>query len=222
MRRGAFPHRPGLGWLIALCLAAGLTLCFGWIAEEMLEGDTSAFDRHVLLLFRRPGDPAQLLGPAWLPELLRDVTSLGSTVVLGLILLLVVTYLVLARKRVPAAFVLVAVLGGQILSSVLKLAFDRPRPNLIPDAPQVFTASFPSGHAMLSAITYLTLGVLLARIDPCAATRRFYILAGIILALIVGISRVALGVHWPSDVLAGWSIGSAWAIACAYVADRVM
>jgi len=214
-------RRLGIEWLVGLGLIAGLTLCFGWLAEEVIEGDTAAFDRHVLLLFRQPGELQHLVGPAWLPETLRDLTSLGSTVVLGFVVLLVVTYLALARNWRAAAIVLAAVLGGQLLSSVLKLAFGRPRPTLIPNAPEVFTASFPSAHAMLSAVTYLTLGALLTRIDRRLATRRFYIVTAVILTVMVGISRVALGVHWPTDVLAGWCIGSAWAIGCALIADRI-
>lgn len=212
-------RRPVFAWLAALFVASALTLGFGWLAEEMAEGDTSAFDRHVLLMFRQPSDPSHLIGPAWLPETVRDLTSLGSTVILGLVLLLVLGYLAMARRRRALALVLVSVLGGQALSTILKLIFARPRPTLIPNAPEVFTASFPSGHAMLSAVTYLTLAALLARIEPRRAIRHYFMAAGVVVSLTVGISRVALGVHWPTDVLAGWCLGAAWATACTVVAD---
>jgi undecaprenyl-diphosphatase len=212
-------RRPVFAWLAALFVASALTLGFGWLAEEMAEGDTMAFDRHVLLMFRQPGDPSHLLGPAWLPETVRDLTSLGSTVILGLVLLFVVSYLAMARQKKAFLLVLVAVTGGQTLSTILKLIFDRPRPTLVPNAPEVFTTSFPSGHAMLSAVTYLTLAALLARIEPRRMIRHYFMAAGVLVSLLVGISRVALGVHWPTDVLAGWCVGAAWATLCATAAD---
>lgn len=219
--RNADAHWPELAWLGALLAAAVLVLVFGWLAEEVVEGDTTAFDRHLLLLARVPGDPGKLLGPAWLPEMLRDLTSLGSTVVLGLVFLSVLGYLAVAGKRAAAVLVLVAVAGGQLLATLLKFAFSRPRPSLIPDAPEVFTASFPSAHAMLSAVTYLTLAALLARIETRAAARQYVMAVGVCLTIVVGCSRVALGVHWPTDVLAGWIVGSAWAVLCTGIAGRL-
>jgi undecaprenyl-diphosphatase len=210
-----------VAWLLALLLVAGLVLSFGWLAEEMGEGDTLAFDHRVLLLFRVPGDPARLLGPAWMAEMMRDLTSLGSTVVLTLLLLLVLGYLAIARNRAAMLLMLASVAGGQLLSTLFKLGFNRPRPDLIPQTPEVFTTSFPSGHAMLSAVTYLTLAALLTRLDTRRSVKHYFMGVGILLTLLVGISRVALGVHWPTDVLAGWCLGAAWAITCATIAGRL-
>ena len=128
----------------------------------------------------------------------------------------------LARKWAATIFVLVAVLGGQVVSTLLKLGFERPRPDLVPDAPLVFTASFPSGHATLSAVTYLSIGALLTRLNTQPGTRRFFIAAAVLLPVLVGLSRIALGLHWPTDVLAGWCVGSAWAIGCTFMASRLM
>jgi undecaprenyl-diphosphatase len=158
--------RPEIRWALALLIVATLVLVFGRLAEEVMEGDTSAFDHRLVLIFRDPANPGVLLGPSWLPEMLRDLTSLGSTVVLAIVTAIVVGYLSMAKNWRLVAFVLASVLGGQLVSTVLKDGFERARPDLIPGAPQVFTASFPSGHAMLSAVTYLTLAVLLARIEP--------------------------------------------------------
>ncbi|GGH19088.1 phosphatase PAP2 family protein [Alsobacter metallidurans] len=208
-------------WLLTLLAIAGLVLMFGLLAEEVMEGDTGAFDRRLILLLRQPADPGLLLGPAWLPEMLRDLTSLGSTVVLAIVTIAVVGFLTMARNWRAVALVLGSVVGGQILSTVLKMLFERARPGLIPGAPQVFTASFPSGHAMLAAVTYLTIAALLARIEPRPVLKGYYLTIGVTLTILVGISRVALGVHWPTDVLAGWCVGSAWALLCAWVAARL-
>jgi undecaprenyl-diphosphatase len=124
----------------------------------------------------------------------------------------------LARKRGAALLVLASVGGGALLSTLLKLSFERPRPDLVPHAVAVYTASFPSGHAMLSAVTYLTLGTLLARIQPRRRLRAYIVAVAVLLTLLVGTSRVYLGVHWPTDVLAGWCLGAAWAMLCWAVA----
>jgi len=213
--------RPEQLWLAGLFLSTALLLLFGWLAEEVSEGDTQSFDRRVILLFRHAGDPGQLLGPPWLPSTLRDLTSLGSTVILGLTLVLVLGYLAIARKRMAMLFVFSSVVTGQVLSTGLKLLFERPRPDLIPNAPEVFTASFPSGHAMLSAVTYLTLAALLTRIETRRLIRHYFMAGGILLTILVGVSRVALGVHWPTDVAAGWCMGAAWATVCAVIAARL-
>lgn len=208
-------------WLLGLLVIAALILIFGLIAEEVTEGDTGAFDRRVLLLFRSRADPSRLLGPAWLPGALRDLTGLGSVVVLSIIVLMVLGYLAMMRNRLAFASVLGAVLGGQVISTGLKALFDRPRPDLISGAPHVFTTSFPSGHAMLSAVTYLTLGAMLARLEPRRRVKVYFLVAALTLTVLVGVSRVALGVHWPTDVLAGWCVGSAWALMCTAAAESL-
>lgn len=212
------PEIRGLAGFLGI---AGLVLGFGLLAEKVSQGGTAAFDRHVLLLFRDPADLRRVVGPAWLLETLRDLTSLGSTVVLGLLVLLVATYLAMRRKWADFALVLAAVLSGQVASLALKLVFVRARPDLVPGAPQVFTTSFPSAHAMLSAVTYLTLGVLLSRLETHRACKRYFIAVAMVLTLTVGASRVVLGVHWPTDVLAGWCVGAAWALLCSLVAIRL-
>lgn len=203
--------------LASIALVSGLILVFLHIADEMIEGEMEAFDRAILMLFRDPANIDATIGPAWVQEMVRDVTSLGSFALLSLIVLAVCIYLVLARKRAEAALVVVSVVGGTILSTVLKMGYNRPRPDLTVMSTQ-FTASFPSGHAMLSAVTFLTLGALLARFAPTRALRIFSIGAAIFLTLIVGTSRLYLGVHYPSDVLAGWCLGAAWALLCSSVA----
>lgn len=197
-----------------LLLAPALILGFAKLAVDVGEGETTGFDRSVLLLFRHPNDLSTPIGPLWLQEGARDVTSFGSVALLGFIFLATVGYLLLAHKRAAALFMLVAVGGGQLLSTGLKMAFERPRPEIVPHSVHVFTASFPSGHAMLSAVTYLTLGTLLARLLPERRIQIYIMALAVFLTFMVGLSRVYLGVHYPTDVVAGWLVGSGWAIAC--------
>lgn len=209
-------------WLLASVLVIGLLLLFfAWLAGEVMEGDTEAFDRRLSLLLRNPANPLQPLGPPWLVEMARDVTALGSFSVLAILLLAVVSYLLLAGRRRAASLVLIAVIGGDALNHLLKIAFDRARPDIAGQAARVFTASFPSGHATLSAIAYLTMGALLTRITTSHRIRVFFISAALALTFLVGLSRVYLGVHFPTDVLAGWCIGAAWALLCWVVMARL-
>lgn len=147
-------------------------------------------------------------------EAARDVTSLGSNVVLVIMTVAVVGYLFLTRRPGIACLMLIAVLGGLALNSLLKFAFARPRPNLVTPAARVFTTSFPSGHATLSAIAYLTIGALLARAYPALPVSLYFMSLATFLTVLIGLSRIYLGVHYPTDILGGWCIGAAWATAC--------
>lgn len=207
-----------LSALVALMGAALGLLVFALIADEVVEGETHAFDEAVLLAFRTPGDPADPLGPPWLESAIRDITALGSTTVLTLITLVVVGFLVVDRKRAAALFVLVATAGGGIASYLLKLGFERPRPDLVAHLVDVQTLSFPSGHAMGAAVTYLTLGALIVRTESRRRIKAYVLAVAMGLTLMVGLSRIYLGVHWPTDVIAGWCAGSAWALLCWFVA----
>jgi undecaprenyl-diphosphatase len=144
--------------------------------------------------------------------MMRDFTALGGTGVLLLLTLGVATFLALTSRSHAAIFVLAAITTGLLLSMALKVGFDRPRPDLVPHGSVVYTKSFPSGHSMLSAIVYLSLALLLARTHSNIRVKAFLIGAGLVLTGLVGFSRVYLGVHWPTDVLAGWSLGTAWAL----------
>lgn len=198
-------------------LTAGLW-AFAEIADDVIEGETLSADRAILLSMRTKDDPSDPLGPRWVEELGRDMTALGGIGVLTMISLAVIGYLLLQRKRRAALFVLVAVAGGLAMSLGLKALFERSRPDLVPHGSHVYTASFPSGHAMMSAATYLTLGALLARVHARRRLKAYFLLLAVVLSIGVGISRVYLGVHWPTDVLAGWTLGACWAILCWLVA----
>lgn len=203
------PRRVYLGALAAVALLGG----FGLIADAVTDGNTLNLEKVVLMALRTPGDPADPIGPAWLEEAVRDITALGSFSVLGFLVVVVFAYLLLVGKQRTGWFMVFAVVGGSIISTVLKMLFDRPRPDLTGVA-EVFTASFPSGHATVSAVVFLTIGAMLAESSPERQIRRFFVGVAIALTVLVGVSRIYLGVHYPTDVLAGWSLGAAWALLC--------
>lgn len=207
-----------LGLAALLALAAAGVWVFALIADEVAEGETHAFDEAVLLALRAPGSPADPLGPPWVEELARDMTALGGTAVLAFLTVAVFGLLWLQRRRLTALFLVAAVGGGLTLSSAAKALFDRPRPDLVPHGSHVYTASFPSGHSMMSAIVYLTLALLVARTLPDRRLKIYVVTLAAVVTLSVGISRVYLGVHWPTDVLAGWAAGGGWALGCAALA----
>lgn len=207
-----------LAVLIILALITAMIWGFAEIADEVTEGEIQSIDETLLLSLRDSQDTSNPWGPQWLEEMMRDITALGSTVVLSFVSVAVIGLLLLLQRPKMALFVAFAVIGGVVLSTLLKLGFNRPRPDLVPHATKVYTASFPSGHSLQSATVYLTLGALAARNLPRRLLKAYVLFLMILLSLLIGFSRVYLGVHWPSDVLAGWAAGSAWALLCWLIA----
>lgn len=200
-------------WPLAAMLGtAALVLLFAIIANLFAGGVSDPFDRWILQSFR--DELGRATYPSRLAEAIRDVSALGSATVVSLICGTVLGYLTLIRKRAAALLVLAAIAGGAILNNVLKSTFERPRPDFIEPLASVSSASFPSGHATFSAITYLTLAALLARTTPQLRQRLYAIAIALLLTILVGITRVLLGVHYPTDVLAGWCVGAAWSLLC--------
>jgi undecaprenyl-diphosphatase len=181
------------------------------LAEEIGEGEALGYDEHLLLSLRNPADLSDPIGPPWLEEIALELTSLGGYPIIALLTLAVAGYLAIVARRWAAIYVLGSIGGGALLSTLLKVFFERPRPDIVEQLDVIHTASFPSGHAMVGTVTYLTLGALVVRF---AGTRReaIYILSVVaFIAVTVGLTRVYLGVHWPSDVIAGWALGTSWA-----------
>lgn len=205
--------------LLLALLALGLALWgFLHIAEEMGEGETRAFDTSILLAMRT-GDSHDPIGPPWLEFAARDISALGGFTVLTLLTALSGGFLLITKKYADALVLLAAVLGATALSESLKLGYARPRPDLVAHAVETLGSSFPSGHATLSAATYLTIGALLAHAQERRRVKTYIHVTAIALALLIGVSRVYLGVHWPTDVLAGWCVGAAWSILCVTFAN---
>lgn len=209
-----------LGTLLTVAGIAAGAWMFGWLADEVFEGGTRNLDRRLLLAMRSPGDLA-LIGPPSVQEAARDITALGGIAVLGLLTAITGVYLALDGKRHMALFMWGSVVSGWIVSTLLKDLFQRPRPDLVPYTVYVSGTSFPSGHSMMSAVTYLVLGALLARSQERALLRAYSLLVAVLLTMMVGVSRVYLGVHWPSDVVAGWTAGAVWALLCWLVAQQL-
>ena len=214
-------HRgmPEMRILAVVVVAATALSAFAKIADEVVEGETRAVDTTILLALRSSTDASQPLGGPWLQGVARDVTALGSGTALTLLVAMVVAFMLLAHRHRLALFTLAATAGGALLSALLKGVFDRPRPDLVPHGAYVDTSSFPSGHAMMSTVVYLTLAALVARQIDDIRLKVYAMAVAVVLTILVGISRVYLAVHWPTDVLAGWAAGAAWALGCWIVAQ---
>lgn len=223
-----FPAR-AMKWLAngdLVLLVSMLVICasiwgFMELADEMQEGATLKFDHAILLQLRDSGDISNPIGPGWVEEMGRDFTALGGVPVLTLMSLGIVGYLLMYGSRKIALVVFVAALGALVFSNVLKEILDRPRPDLVSHGTRVYTSSFPSAHAMQAATTYLTLGALLARVQRRRNIKLYIMSVAISITFLVGFSRVYLGVHWPTDVLAGWTAGAIWAIFCWLLARKL-
>jgi len=213
-RRALHLARTEIAALVALLVIALSALTFADLAEDMRETDGMAFDQAVLSALRPfPDEPTRPWGPWWLKEAAADLTSLGGISVLGLFATIAVVFLVIQRKRLSAVLLVLGLIGGVLLSEGLKAAFERERPPIVFQAVETINASFPSGHALLSAVFYLSLGVMLTRAFPQRRFKAYVLGVAILITLLIGLTRIYLGAHWASDVLAGWSVGAAWAMA---------
>jgi undecaprenyl-diphosphatase len=195
----------GVFLIIGLVLILIAGVAFAHLAEEVAEGETQAFDHSVMVWMGEHGSPT-------LTILAQEVTALGSGMVVWMVILVASAFLWGSKHRYSVALLWVAMLGAGIISSALKAFYDRPRPDVFPwRVPYAGEASFPSGHSMTAMVGYATLAYLIARLEPSAALRRLtFGVAGVVIVAI-GLSRMYVGVHWPSDVLGGFAMGLAWA-----------
>lgn len=205
----------GVVVIVAVLVIVGGTWAFVALADEVHEGETQHFDNTVMLFV------ATHRGPAWLQEVGRDITSLGSVVVLSLMTFAVAGFFLLQRKYAAMLLVLSATVGGIVISTVIKHFVSRGRPMVFEHADLVYTSSFPSGHSMLSAVVYLTMGSLLMRLVKGHLLKLYFLIVAMTFTVLVGVSRIYVGVHWPTDVLAGWTAGLVWALICWLVARQL-
>ncbi|MEO6238956.1 MAG: phosphatase PAP2 family protein [Vicinamibacterales bacterium] len=219
-RRLTSLERRELTWLLVGLGGCILLFVFLRLAGEVMEGETMAFDRRILLALRRADDPSLPIGPAWVTSALFDLTALGGPTLIVLVVLTVVGFLVVQARYWTAFFVFMTSISGEVVSYAMKSLFARPRPGITPHLREAFSSSFPSGHAMQSAIIYLTLGAMLMRITSGRLTKIYCFTVAMLLTFLVGLSRVWLGVHYPTDVIAGWIIGLIWASVCWLVAQH--
>lgn len=201
----------------ALATVVAAVFAFAAIARLVAGGATQGADEAVLRWI------AARHGPV-LDTLALQATYLGATSVVAMTLLVASTFLWLSRHHWSVALLWTAVMGNALLNTALKAAFSRPRPEVFPYRVAGIgesLSSFPSGHAMSSVVVYGTLAYLVARLEPTRRMRRATLAFAAVLVLLVGGSRLYLGVHYPSDVLAGWVAGLAWATACALGIEAV-
>jgi undecaprenyl-diphosphatase len=207
--------------LLLILVIVGCAYLFIELADEVREGETQGFDEWVLKTLRRPDSPATPIGPAWLREAALDATALGSPVVLLLVVGIVVGLMVLQRKYAIVWLTIGSTIGGSLAAFALKHVIGRERPTVVPHLQEVTSPSFPSGHAMLAAVVYLTLGSLLMEVVVGRLAKTYCLGCALLVTFIVGASRIYLGVHYPTDVLAGWMAGLAWSISCWIIAQYV-
>lgn len=209
--RGMKDMRPAMLPALLVGIAGLGAYVFLELADEVGEDEMDGIDRALLLAFRNPADLSDPLGPPWFEETVTEITALGGYPILVALIAAVTGYLLVTRKFGPALFVLLSTGLGTAFSHLLKLAYERPRPDVVDHLVTIHTASFPSGHATMSAIVYLTLAALIVRLVETTRERIYVMGVAILLTVAVGLSRIFLGVHWPSDVAAGWALGVAWA-----------
>jgi undecaprenyl-diphosphatase len=210
-------------WLWPVLVLAGFSaLAFAvLLVDKIAKGKAIKLDTSLLLALRKPGHLDVPVGPAWLEQSAIDLSALGGFTLQWLLGSAVIGFLIYIRKRTEAAWLAGSIIGASVLNAVFKLSLNRPRPELVTHLAKVSNASFPSGHAMISAAIYLTVGAMLAETQKKVAAKAYLMgLAGV-LVLLIGVSRIYLGVHWPSDVMAGWCFGSVWALVV-FAANRAL
>ena len=207
--------------LILVIGTTGALWAFFNVASEVGEGETDALDRHILLALRNPANLSDPIGSRSFEEAMRDVTALGGFTVVSLVTIVAVLAFLIHGRRRHALVLAGTVLLAEVSSDVAKAFYARARPDLVPHGSYVYSASFPSGHSALSAATFLTLAVLIASLEPRRGTKAMVFVLALGLVAAIGFSRIYLGVHWPSDVLAGWSLGAAWALGAWTVLRRI-
>ena len=205
-----------------LALTGVSALAFAaFLVHDIAQGRALKLDTTLLLALRQPGHLDTPIGPPWLEQSAIDLSALGGFTLLWLLGGATLGFMLYVKRRAEAVWLGASIIGASLLNTLLKLSLHRPRPELVPHLVQVSNASFPSGHAMISAAIYLTIGAMLAEAQSQTSARGYLMAFAALLTILIGCSRVYLGVHWPSDVLAGWCFGSLWALVV-FAANRAL
>ncbi|MDB4960744.1 MAG: hypothetical protein JWP01_743 [Myxococcales bacterium] len=206
--------------LMAALSAIGiLVTAFIKLAGEVSEQETDAFDRAILMFFRNsPTDP---VGSPSIEAAVMHISALGSVAVTTLIVVLVIGFCFLAGHWRYGLLVFACSVGTGIIMSLLKGFYGRERPDYVTHLDPPGGLSFPSGHSMISAALYMTLAALVARTMERRRLKIFVIGTGAFLTVLIGVSRMYLGVHYPTDVIAGWTAGGTWALVCGLIARKL-
>jgi undecaprenyl-diphosphatase len=191
------------------------------LMDEIGHGRALKLDTTLLLALRQPGHLDRPIGPVWLQQSAIDISALGGFTLQWLLGAAALGFLIYVRRRAEAAWLGFSIVGASVLDTAFKLSLNRPRPELVPHLAKVSNASFPSGHAMISAAIYFTVAAMLAETQSRTAVRAYLMALAGVLVVLIGVSRIYLGVHWPSDVMAGWCLGSVWALV-AFAANRAL
>ena len=182
-----------------------------------MAGYTASIDERIILLFRNPDNLSDPIGAKWLEEMMRDITALGGVGLLVFISFTVLIFLLIERYHRVALIFFIFIASGILLSFALKHGFSRPRPDIVAHGSYVYTSSFPSGHAMMSSLIYLSIAGMLSHLSFRRRIKTYFFVVALILTIAIGISRVYLGVHYFTDVIGGWVLGSGWALLCYFV-----
>jgi len=189
---------------------AALALLALAVSSLFADGGAHTLDRQIMLWLRDPQALNDPLGPAWFEDVMRDMTALGGIGVVAGAGLLFAGYLWLRRRRSDIVVLAASLIGAELVSAAVKAFVSRPRPDLVSHEAAIYSASFPSGHTLMATVAWVTFAMLLAADFEDRRLRDYLLFVAWIVAAAVGCSRVYLGVHWPSDVLAGWAVGALW------------
>ena len=198
--------------LAAIMLIAAGLLAFLRLGDAVRAGRTLDLDRRIILALRDPANPAQPRGSFWTRDILHDLTALGGVGVLTLTVLVAVIFLWVNRRRRHAAVLLGVVAAATVAGELIKAAYNRPRPDLVAYGDYFSQSSFPSGHSNIATVVWMTLALIVASLERTRVGKATALVVGAFISLTAGGSRVYFGVHWPSDVLGGWILGSGWAL----------
>jgi undecaprenyl-diphosphatase len=202
--------------LIAAAGVLFLAIAFVVLGAEVNEEDTTAFDNQILLAFRDEGGIP--IGPTWLVQVIADLSALGSAVIATAVVIIATAFLALSHRPRHAIMMALCGMGAPAVMEVLKQFHERPRPSVIIPVDPTIGLSFPSGHTLAATAIYLTLGVLIASAADQRRIKIFVMAIAVLLAFVVGFTRVYLGAHYPTDVVGGWMVGLAWALFCGGIA----